>query len=42
MKEMKKMFWEGTSHWDQILAERAKVSGKLAAGEFAQTAIKKR
>lgn len=41
MKEMKKMFWEGTSHWDQLLTERAKVSGKLVVGEFAQKAIKK-
>lgn len=41
MKEMKKMFWEGTSHWDQLLAERAKISGKLVISEFARKAINK-
>jgi methylglutaconyl-CoA hydratase len=41
MKEMKKMFWEGTSHWDQLLAERAKISGKLVISEFARKAIDK-
>ncbi|HZK63148.1 MAG TPA: enoyl-CoA hydratase/isomerase family protein [Puia sp.] len=42
MREMKKMFWEGTSHWDHLLEERAKICGNLVAGEFAQGLIKKR
>ena len=29
MKEIKKMFWHDTDHWDQLLAERAKISGHL-------------
>jgi methylglutaconyl-CoA hydratase len=29
MKEMKKMFWQGTEHWEQLLPERAAISGKL-------------
>jgi enoyl-CoA hydratase/carnithine racemase len=29
MKEMKKMFWTGTDHWDQLLPERAGISGRL-------------
>ncbi len=41
MKEMKKMFWEGTSHWDQLLAERAKISGRLVISSFTQEAIGK-
>jgi methylglutaconyl-CoA hydratase len=41
MKEMKKMFWEGTAHWDQLLHERAKISGRLVLGEFARKAISK-
>jgi methylglutaconyl-CoA hydratase len=41
MKEMKKMFWEGTSHWDHLLSERAKISGKLVASDFARKAINK-
>ncbi len=41
MKEIKKMFWEGTSHWDQLLSERAKISGKLVVSSFAQKVINK-
>jgi methylglutaconyl-CoA hydratase len=41
MKEMKKMFWEGTAPWDHLLAERAKISGRLAAGDFAQGLLRK-
>lgn len=29
MKEMKKVFWQGTEHWEQLLPERAAISGKL-------------
>ncbi len=29
MREMKKMFWQGTEHWEQLLPERAGISGKL-------------
>ncbi|HLO80170.1 MAG TPA: enoyl-CoA hydratase/isomerase family protein [Chitinophagaceae bacterium] len=29
MREMKKMFWQGTEHWEQLLPERAAISGKL-------------
>jgi methylglutaconyl-CoA hydratase len=29
MKEMKKMFWRGTENWEQLLPERAAISGKL-------------
>lgn len=28
--ELKKIFWENTNHWEQLLFERAKISGKLA------------
>ena len=28
-KEIKKMLWQGTAHWEQLLAERAKISGSL-------------
>jgi methylglutaconyl-CoA hydratase len=39
IKEIKKMLWQGTAHWDQLLSERAKISGSLVTGEFAQKAI---
>jgi methylglutaconyl-CoA hydratase len=40
MKEIKKILWQDTSHWDQLLPERAKISGHLVTSEIAQKAIK--
>ncbi len=37
---LKKIFWEGTGHWDQLLEERAAMSGKLVLSDFAKNAIK--
>jgi len=34
MKEMKKVFWTGTENWDELLKERAKISGRLVLSEF--------
>jgi methylglutaconyl-CoA hydratase len=41
MEEMKKMFWKGTEHWDQLLYERAAVSGRLVLSSFTRMAIEK-
>lgn len=41
MQEMKKMFWKGTDHWDQLLPERAAISGRLVLSSFTRTAIQK-
>lgn len=41
LKEMKKVFWEGTEHWDKLLAQRAEISGKLVLSEFTKDALKK-
>jgi methylglutaconyl-CoA hydratase len=41
MTEMKKIFWKGTEHWDTLLIERAKISGRLVLGEFTRNAIEK-
>ena len=41
MAEMKKIFWKGTEHWDELLIERAAISGRLVLGEFTINAIKK-
>jgi methylglutaconyl-CoA hydratase len=29
MAEMKKIFWQGTDHWEQLLPQRAAISGRL-------------
>ena len=29
LKKLKKVFWEGTDHWDKLLEERAEFSGEL-------------
>ncbi len=39
LKALKKIFWQGTEHWDQLLAERAAISGRLALSDFSRRAI---
>lgn len=39
--EMKKVLWEGTENWNQLLYERAAISGKLALSEETKQALKK-
>jgi methylglutaconyl-CoA hydratase len=39
MALLKQIFWEGTDHWDELLAERAAMSGKLVLSEFTINAI---
>lgn len=41
MAELKKIFWEGSEHWDEFLAERASVSGNLVLSEFTRKAIER-
>lgn len=41
MAEMKKIFWSGTAHWDELLKERAGISGRLVLGAFTKNAISK-
>ncbi len=41
MKEMKKMFWTGCENWDELLAERAKISGRLVLSEFTKETLKR-
>jgi methylglutaconyl-CoA hydratase len=41
MAEMKKIFWKGTENWDQLLIERAAISGKLILSDFSKKAIEK-
>jgi len=41
MAAMKKIFWKGTEHWDDLLRERAAISGKLVLSDFTKNAIAK-
>jgi methylglutaconyl-CoA hydratase len=41
MAEMKKVFWKGTEHWDELLKERAGISGRLVLSDFTKNAIAK-
>jgi methylglutaconyl-CoA hydratase len=41
MAELKKINWKGTEHWDSLLLERAKISGRLVLSDFTKQAIEK-
>jgi methylglutaconyl-CoA hydratase len=41
MFEMKKVFWRGTEDWDDLLAERAAISGRLVLSDFTKETLKK-
>jgi len=41
MAEMKKVFWRGTEDWDNLLAERAAISGRLVLSDFTKETLKK-
>lgn len=41
MMMLKKIFWQGTENWDELLIERAGMSGKLVLSEFTVNAINK-
>jgi methylglutaconyl-CoA hydratase len=41
MAEMKKIFWRGTDNWDELLMERAAISGRLVLSWFTRNAIEK-
>lgn len=39
MKDLKAVLWQGTEHWDELLASRAGISGRLVLSDFAVNAI---
>lgn len=41
MKHLKEVAWAGTENWDQLLIERAQISGDLVLSEFTINAINK-
>ncbi|HEY0244940.1 MAG TPA: enoyl-CoA hydratase/isomerase family protein, partial [Mucilaginibacter sp.] len=38
---LKQILWEGTENWDELLNERAAISGELVLSEFTQQALKR-
>ena len=40
MRELKKMFWEGTEHWNSLLEKRAETSARLTLSEETRKVIK--
>lgn len=41
LSEMKKVLWENTNHWNELLLERAIISGELVLSEFTKNALAK-
>ena len=41
MAAMKRVFWVGTDHWDELLVERATMSGTLVLSDFTKSSIAK-
>ncbi|MGI8892670.1 MAG: enoyl-CoA hydratase/isomerase family protein [Bacteroidia bacterium] len=41
MRLLKEVFWKGTEHWNTLLEERAKMSGKLVLSDYTKEAIGK-
>ena len=41
MRELKRVFWQGTEHWDELLTQRAEISGRLVLSNFTREAIAK-
>lgn len=41
MRELKKLHWKDTDHWESLLEENAAITGKLACSDFTQKFLKK-
>lgn len=39
MKRLKEMFWRGTENWDELMEQRAEVSGELVLSDFTRNFI---
>ncbi len=39
MQHLKKIFWEGTENWDELLIQRAGISGELVLSEYTRNFI---
>jgi methylglutaconyl-CoA hydratase len=40
MKELKNVYWQGTENWDELLEQRAEISGRLVTSDFTRDYIK--
>ena len=40
LTSLKKIFWEGTDHWDELLEQRAENSGRLVLSDYTKKFIK--
>ncbi|WP_026808813.1 enoyl-CoA hydratase/isomerase family protein [Arenibacter latericius] len=41
LEEWRKVLWEGTSHWESLLVERAEITGRLALSKYTKTVLEK-
>lgn len=41
LSQMKKILWENTEHWGELLIERAEISGQLVLSDFTKNALQK-
>jgi len=41
MKELKEIMWAGTNHWDELLIERAAISGERVLSDFTKNTLEK-
>ncbi|MBS9774858.1 MAG: enoyl-CoA hydratase/isomerase family protein [Tenacibaculum sp.] len=41
LTEMKKVLWEGTEHWEELLTEYAEISGRLVTSDDTKKALEK-
>ena len=41
MSQLKNVFWKGTEDWDQLLEQRAEISGRLVLSDYTKNFIKK-
>lgn len=41
MRELKRIFWQGTEHWDELLEQRAAISGRLVLSAFTKETLNK-
>jgi methylglutaconyl-CoA hydratase len=39
LSAIKSITWDGTDHWDELLEERAEISGNLILSDYAKKAI---
>lgn len=39
MMEIKRAFWSGTEHWDELLMQRAAISGRLVLSDYTKQFI---